>query len=223
MFSHVPRYVQVLERQHSQLVAGVREMYTLLQNGDGWPGADLEPSSQNDGQPLTHQILEALGVLQTSPEDDGDDLNGEWQTFKHHPQDDGVIYNSAHHSPEMLEPPPPTQTPEQFAVTRHQSFMERQRFKYERDPAEVEKYNSDLPQLTTLLPNLKGGPPLSTKMAHPLQQQQHMFSDQLSHLQAYYDTMGLGDNPSGKSEMMNVDWTGMEDLFDPNPSMVQTG
>lgn len=57
-------YVEMLEQQQSQLVAGLREMYSRLQSGQGWPGAPLR-DAQN-GHPLTHDILERLDLLHPS-------------------------------------------------------------------------------------------------------------------------------------------------------------
>lgn len=59
-------YVEMLEQQQSQLVAGLRELYTRLQKGESWPGQPLRESS--DGHPLTHDILERLDLLH-SPSD----------------------------------------------------------------------------------------------------------------------------------------------------------
>ncbi|EON65146.1 hypothetical protein W97_04383 [Coniosporium apollinis CBS 100218] len=54
-------YVEMLEQQQGQLVAGLRELYRRLQSGEGWPGSPL-PNAQN-GHPLTHNILERLDLL----------------------------------------------------------------------------------------------------------------------------------------------------------------
>lgn len=94
--------------------------------------------------------------------------------------------------------------------------MERRRFKYETQSRGMEQYNTVLPQLLTHLPNVKAGPPFSADMALG-SQQQHMFPDDFSNTQAYDDTMGLGDNTPGRSGLMNLDWMGMEDGFDPMP------
>jgi len=51
----------MLEQQQAQLVAGLRELYKRLQNGQGWPGLPLQ-EAQN-GHPLTHDILERLDLL----------------------------------------------------------------------------------------------------------------------------------------------------------------
>lgn len=60
------RYVEMLEQQQSQLVAGLRELYDRLQKGQGWPGAPLR--EVQGGHPLTHDILERLDLLHPSSE-----------------------------------------------------------------------------------------------------------------------------------------------------------
>lgn len=54
-------YVEMLESQQAQLVAGLQELYKRVQNGHGWPGSALKETSS--GSPLTHDILERLGAL----------------------------------------------------------------------------------------------------------------------------------------------------------------
>jgi len=54
-------YVEMLEQQQSQLVAGLREMYKMILDKKEWPGKPL--SDQTEGHPLTHDILERLHVL----------------------------------------------------------------------------------------------------------------------------------------------------------------
>lgn len=66
-------YVEMLEQQQTQLVAGLRELYTRLQQGQSWPGAPLREASS--GHPLTHDILERLDLLHTSP-DGGNNYEG---------------------------------------------------------------------------------------------------------------------------------------------------
>lgn len=56
----------MLEQQQTQLVACVREMYRLLQNGERWPGEPLRLA--HHGQPLTHDILERLNLLEVKGE-----------------------------------------------------------------------------------------------------------------------------------------------------------
>lgn len=59
-------YVEMLEQQQTQLVAGLRELYSRLQKGESWPGQPLRESS--GGHPLTHDILERLDLLHPSSE-----------------------------------------------------------------------------------------------------------------------------------------------------------
>ncbi|RMD41559.1 hypothetical protein DV735_g3567, partial [Chaetothyriales sp. CBS 134920] len=54
-------YVEMLETQQAQLVAGLQELYRRTQNGQGWTGPALKETSA--GVPLTHDILERLGAL----------------------------------------------------------------------------------------------------------------------------------------------------------------
>ncbi|KAH6010155.1 hypothetical protein HBI83_168320 [Parastagonospora nodorum] len=62
-------YVEMLEQQQTQLVAGLRELYSRLQMGESWPGQPLRESS--GGHPLTHDILERLGLLHPLGENNG--------------------------------------------------------------------------------------------------------------------------------------------------------
>lgn len=57
-------YVEMLEQQQAQLVAGLRELYQRLQTGCGWPGSPLQEAQ--GGHPLTHDILERLGLLHSA-------------------------------------------------------------------------------------------------------------------------------------------------------------
>lgn len=59
--TYIFSYVEMLEQQQAQLVAGLQESYRLMQSGSGWPGSPLKSSS--NGHPLTHDILERLGTL----------------------------------------------------------------------------------------------------------------------------------------------------------------
>ncbi|KAJ4365805.1 Fluconazole resistance protein 1 [Neocucurbitaria cava] len=57
-------YVEMLEQQQTQLVAGLRQLYSRLQKGESWPGQPLRETS--GGHPLTHDILERLDLLHPS-------------------------------------------------------------------------------------------------------------------------------------------------------------
>ncbi|KAF4556204.1 Fungal Zn(2)-Cys(6) binuclear cluster domain-containing protein 1 [Elsinoe fawcettii] len=54
-------YVEMLEQQQSQLVAGLQETYRRLLAANLWPGQVLD---EHEGHPLTHDILSALDILQ---------------------------------------------------------------------------------------------------------------------------------------------------------------
>ena len=61
----------MLERQHTELISGLQELYRLIQAGEPFPSLPIEPAY--NGQPLTHKILEALGVLPSDEDwEDGD-------------------------------------------------------------------------------------------------------------------------------------------------------
>lgn len=59
----VPRYVEMLERQQAQLVVGLQDLYRRTLTRQGWVGPALQASGS--GHPLTHDILEGLGALQS--------------------------------------------------------------------------------------------------------------------------------------------------------------
>jgi hypothetical protein len=59
----------MLEQQQSQLVSGLKEMYHRLQKASAWEGPVLDESS---GQPLTHDILSALDLLEPKHDESGE-------------------------------------------------------------------------------------------------------------------------------------------------------
>jgi hypothetical protein len=59
----------MLEQQQSQLVSGLKEMYHRLQKASAWDGPTLDETS---GQPLTHDILAALDLLEPKHDDSGE-------------------------------------------------------------------------------------------------------------------------------------------------------
>lgn len=62
-------YVQMLERQQLQMIAGIQELYRRLRNNEAWPCSVLEDDL--GPQPLTHKVLETLGVLPGQWEEPG--------------------------------------------------------------------------------------------------------------------------------------------------------
>ena len=67
-------YVEMLEQQQGQLVAGLQELYRRQLTGKPWSGPVLSEAS---GHPLTHDILAALNLLEAKH--DGSD---EMETFE---------------------------------------------------------------------------------------------------------------------------------------------
>ncbi|KAG9677072.1 hypothetical protein KCU95_g16136, partial [Aureobasidium melanogenum] len=67
-------YVEMLEQQQAQLVAGLQETYRRLLDANVWPG---KPLSEATGHPLTHDILARLDLLE--PKNDG---SGEHEHFE---------------------------------------------------------------------------------------------------------------------------------------------
>ena len=59
----------MLEQQQEKLVNATRELYTRAVDGGRWPGQPLQVTPR--GYPLTHDILERLGLLRLGPQDDG--------------------------------------------------------------------------------------------------------------------------------------------------------
>ena len=80
----------MLERQQSQLIAGVQELYKRLQNGETWTGQQLQHS--NDGRHLTHKILEGLGVLQVDELDGVEGSEGTLQSLEQQSQDGAQVH-----------------------------------------------------------------------------------------------------------------------------------
>ena len=58
----------MLEQQQEKLVNGIRELYARAISSGNWTGAPLQTTPK--GYPLTHDILERLGFLRLSPQDE---------------------------------------------------------------------------------------------------------------------------------------------------------
>ena len=93
----------MLERQHTQLIAGLQKLYHLALAGQTWPADPLEPTRH--GQPLTHQILEGLGVLQSKDWDDITASGGsKWESFEQQELDRGGAMHPDDLSDETTSP-----------------------------------------------------------------------------------------------------------------------
>ena len=75
----------MLERQKKQLSAGIQELYRRAQNCHSWTGPRLEVGDHN--QPLTHKLLEVLGVLHSDDREDIESVNHDWQRLEAQEQD----------------------------------------------------------------------------------------------------------------------------------------
>ncbi|KAM0091731.1 hypothetical protein ACP6JD_004863 [Aspergillus fumigatus] len=68
------RFVEMLESHHSLVVKALQKLYKLSLNKEGFPGEPLPEAS--DGYPLTHAILDRLGLIkqaEENPEDSNED------------------------------------------------------------------------------------------------------------------------------------------------------
>lgn len=95
----ISRYVQILGRQQSQLSAGLHELYRRNQIGER-----MCPTLENTefGRPLTHRILEWLGVLKADKWDEFEDFEGfdECNNAPEQPSaENGFMYNFLHAPP----------------------------------------------------------------------------------------------------------------------------
>ena len=95
------RYVEMLEQQQAQLVAGLQELYRRTIDGTGWPGAPLKHAGQS--QPLTHDILDRLGALTTERPGDPETFEENLDVLQHRLFQEGARPVSRHGSPSTEE------------------------------------------------------------------------------------------------------------------------
>ena len=187
----------MLERQHAQLIAGLQKLYRRTQNGDGWPGPRLE--DVNHGQPLTHKILEALGVLQIDEWEDSESVVYPWQGFEQQRQDNGWIYSETA-SPSTQAAFSPT-SPAQTSFPQS-TIMSKRRSRAQNGLAPITQTLSMPPPLTTTLAYMQPEP------------YNHAFPNQvptLSDTSLSNEQMNIGLDRAAGSMM---DWSfGMDDLF----------
>ncbi|PYH45795.1 Zn(II)2Cys6 transcription factor domain-containing protein [Aspergillus saccharolyticus JOP 1030-1] len=71
-------FVEMLESHHSLVVKALQRLYKLSVNKEGFPGEPLQDAT--DGYPLTHAILDRLGLIKQAeenadePEEESEDL-----------------------------------------------------------------------------------------------------------------------------------------------------
>ena len=72
------RFVEMLESHHSLVVKALQKLYKFCVNNEGFPGEPLAEAP--DGHPLTHAILDRLGLIKQAeenadePDEDSEDL-----------------------------------------------------------------------------------------------------------------------------------------------------
>lgn len=202
----------MLERQHTQLIAGLQELYRRTRNGEHWTG--LCPDFNRYGQPLTHKILEALGVLQQDEWDDSERADGNlWRTFEQsfeqQADDLASMYPSAAASPSAQAAFSPVSVTQ--GAFSNSVIMAKRRSKYQGDPSNVVDQTIRMPvSLTTSFPQSGGNNdfPYTTALA------ESTFSIPAT-------TMSLDTNndmdyaTQGRMLTRDVDWTfDTDDMFD---------
>ena len=216
-------YVQMLERQQVQLIAGLQELYNRTQTGVGWTAPPLEPV--NYGQPLTHKILDGLGVLRTEEWEDGAVQNGlpRWRSFEEQIQQGSGIINDDDASTEGS----PTHTAATSPVPRFQAafpnstIMAKRRLKHEVPTTSISQTldmpsfkpfayesNTELSRSKPYSQDLSGQIPLPipTLEDNNIEMQQYSGSDNY-----------MGDKPSpfndnnNDNDSANLNWMSMSD------------
>ena len=104
----------MLEQQQNQLVTGLQELYALVIRRASWKGAPLKESV--NGHPLTHDILERLGVLRVDVDVGTDAFEEDLDLLRHklavesdsirspHPGSLNSDYQSQFSRPEVTSP-----------------------------------------------------------------------------------------------------------------------
>ena len=96
------RYAEMLEQQQAWLISALQKLYRRNVQGEGWPGDVLE--TEPNGFPLTHNLLNRLGILGRQ--------EYEYSGIKteHKPKRKLVDDNSTQHSPMAPSVPSPVES-----------------------------------------------------------------------------------------------------------------
>lgn len=188
----------MLERSHAQLTAGLQELFRRTQNSDGWTGPRLE--LENHNRPLTHQILEALGVLRTEDWEELESVDNNGQRFEGYGLDNnGWMFSESASPPAqvMFSPDSPTQT-----AFPHSEIMSKRRSKLQVNLPPITQTLTMPPPVMTTSASMKAEPynqAFPNLMPAPLD----MFASK--------EGMVIGlDRAAGGM----MDWTfGMDDMF----------
>ncbi len=229
----------MLERQHTELIAGLHELYRRIQAGERFPSPPLEPAY--NGQPLTHKILEALGVLPSDEDwEDGEKAvpfeGMTWQGL----EQDGYAYDVS-----TATTSPITQTPfSPITITPFpQSTIMAKRARKLQDSACIINNNNDNnnknhnhknfvgkdavlsmpPTLNTNVPPTYQNHGIPSASFHVMQQQQQQHQHhQQPQVQQQQQPLQYYNNGVCESGYESMDWIfgGNEDFFNDNQGLV---
>lgn len=194
-------YVQLLERQHAQLTAGLHELYRRIRNGGAWTGPQLEADHH---QPLTHKILEGLGVLQIDGWEGTESGHGTWHDFEAQGQNHSGWMYSGTASPSTQAAFSPT-SPAQTGFSQSIIMAKRQ-----------SKVSDNLPPMT----ESSTIPPLCMPTLTPVKLENHYrtypnqtpaYLDSLSSNESINTGLDRGGGPMVDWSYGIVDWYGNPD------------
>lgn len=103
------RFVEMLESHHSLVIKALQKLYKLCVNKEGFPGEPLAEAP--DGHPLTHAILDRLGLIKQAEENaDEPDEDSEDLRYLRLLSTSTECSATAEPSPEPATPPEPSPT-----------------------------------------------------------------------------------------------------------------
>ena len=91
-------YVEMLEQQQVQLVNGLHELYKQVITGQSWEGPLL--SDSGNGRPLTHDILNSLGVLHAENQSTSGGFEDDLDTMQQRLLSDSLDFSHRRDSPD---------------------------------------------------------------------------------------------------------------------------
>ena len=191
-------YVQMLERQHGQLSAGLQELYRRAQSCRSWTGPCLEFGDHD--QPLTHEILEVLGVLHPDDREDMESVDHDWQDLEAQDQDgNDWMYSRVDSSPTQAAFSPNSTT--QMAFSQSAIMSKRQ----SKAHSSLAPTAQTLPMPPPLIASSACIKPEPYIQAFPIQ------------IPTFTDTFPLNEQMSMSLDQVSgstTDWSfGMDDLF----------
>ncbi|KAJ6160555.1 hypothetical protein N7470_003951 [Penicillium chermesinum] len=101
------RFVEMLESHHSLVVKALQKLYKFCVNNEGFPGEPLAEAP--DGHPLTHAILDRLGLIKQA-EENADELDEDTEDLRYLRllSTSTECSATAEPSPEPVTPPEPS-------------------------------------------------------------------------------------------------------------------